>query len=79
MPVAELKAPKKVQGTAAGTAIRPGRAGRAQTLCRGGPANAVFQVRPWWEQGWMTRKACWGGRAADRDEGQQHGGFGALS
>lgn len=23
--------------------------------------------------------ACWGGRAADRDEGQQHGGFGALS
>lgn len=38
MLVAGLKALKKVQGTAAGTAVRPGRAGRVQTLCRG-PAN----------------------------------------
>lgn len=27
----------------------------------------------------MTQKACCGGRAADQNEGQQHGGFGALS
>lgn len=80
MLVAGLKALKKVQGTAAGTAVRPGRAGRVQTLCRG-PANGGIPGKATVGARLDDTESLLGGggRAADRDEGQQRGGFGALS